>query len=83
MQVNLTEAGNSLSSLIVAVEQGEEVLITREGLLVAKIVKYDAPRVKPPGAWKGKVVYPRDWNFVETNAAIENLFSKVDDAPPA
>lgn len=55
MQVNMLEAKNCLSSLIVAAEQGEEVVIARNGVPVAKIVKYDAPRIKPPGAWQGKV----------------------------
>ncbi len=42
MQVNILEAKNRLSSLIVAAEQDQEVIIARNGQPVAKIVKYSA-----------------------------------------
>lgn len=84
MQVNMLEAKNRLSSLIVAAEQGEEVVIARNGVPVAKIVKYDAPRIKPPGAWQGKVPYSTDWNSARTNTEVERLFHENgDDAPSA
>lgn len=84
MQVNLLEAKNRLSSLIVAAEQGEEVVIARNGVPVAKIVKYDAPRIKAPGAWQGKVPYSTDWNSAQTNTEVERLFHENgDDAPSA
>ncbi|MGQ0591976.1 MAG: type II toxin-antitoxin system Phd/YefM family antitoxin [Gammaproteobacteria bacterium] len=78
------EAKNRLSSLIVAAEQGEEVVIARNGIPVAKIVKYDAPRIKPPGAWRGKVAYSTDWNSAQTNMEVERLFRQdSDDAASA
>ena len=40
MQVNMLEAKNRLSSLIIAAERDEEVVIARNGVPVAKIVKY-------------------------------------------
>jgi len=83
MQVNMLEAKNRLSSLIVAAERDEEVVIARNGVPVAKIVKYTIPKVALPGAWKGRVAYAADWNSVETNAVIEHLFADVDDAPAA
>jgi len=73
MQVNMLEAKNRLSSLIMAAEQGEEVVIARNGVPVAKIVKYEAPRVRPPGAWKGKVAYSKNWDSPETNAEIDTI----------
>ena len=51
MQINIFQAKNRLSSLIAAAEQGEEVVIARNGHPVAKIIKYTAPRVGSPGAW--------------------------------
>ena len=48
MQVNMLEAKNRLSNLIVAAERGEEVLIARNGVPVARIVPYVSPRVAPP-----------------------------------
>lgn len=80
MQVNILEAKNRLSSLIVAAERDEEVIIARNGIPVAKIVKYTSPRIKPPGAWKDRVTYSTDWNTTETNTLIEHLFN---DAPAA
>lgn len=80
MQVNMLEAKNRLSSLIAAVEQGEEVLIARNGVPVAKLVKYEAPRIQPPGAWKGKVAYSRNWDSSATNRDIERLFYGSSDA---
>ncbi|MGZ5050205.1 MAG: type II toxin-antitoxin system Phd/YefM family antitoxin [Methylobacter sp.] len=55
---------NNLSSLIVAAEKDEEVIIARNGVPVAKLVKYTASKVAPPGAWKGRVAYATDWNFL-------------------
>jgi len=84
MQVNMLEAKKRLSSLIVAAEQGEEVVIARNGIPVAKIVKYDAPRIKPPGAWRDTVAYSTDWNSAQTNTEVERLFPEGgDDAPSA
>ena len=74
MQVNMLEAKNRLSSLIVAAEQGEEVLIARNGVPVARIVPYVSLRVKPPGTWKGLVPYSTDWRSAETDREIERLF---------
>jgi prevent-host-death family protein len=83
MQVNMLEAKNRLSSLIAAVEQGEEVLIARNGVPVAKIIRYTAAKVNEPGAWKGQISYSSEWDSPETNVQIEHLFSGTDDAPAA
>jgi prevent-host-death family protein len=80
MQVNILEAKNQLSSLIVAAERDEEVIIARNGIPVAKIVKYSSPKVAAPGAWKGKVAYIPTWNSIETNTEIENLFTHTNNA---
>jgi antitoxin (DNA-binding transcriptional repressor) of toxin-antitoxin stability system len=74
MQVNLPEATNLLPKLIIAMEQGEDVILAREGVPVARLVRYDPPKVKPPGAWKGKAPYSSTWNTQETNAEIGQLF---------
>ena len=82
MQVNMLEAKNKLSSLVSAAEKGEEVILARDGVPVAKIVKYVKPKLNPPGAWQGLVPVSADWNSAETNASVERLFSG-DDAPSA
>lgn len=74
MQVNMLDAKNKLSSLVAAAEQGEEVIIARDGVPVARLVKYNRPKIKAPGAWKGLARISRDWNSEETNAAVEGLF---------
>ncbi|MGH8474896.1 MAG: type II toxin-antitoxin system Phd/YefM family antitoxin [Methylococcales bacterium] len=80
MQVNILEAKNSLSSLIVAAEHDEEVIIARNGKPVVRLVKYQAPVVADPGAWHGKVIYSGDWNSAPTNTEVERLFVDADDA---
>lgn len=79
MQVNILEAKNNLSSLIVAAERDEEVIIARNGKPVAKIIKV-APAVAAPGAWRGRISYASEWNSTETNAEVERLLNGVDDA---
>lgn len=83
MQVNMLEAKSQLSSLIVAAERGEEVLIARNGKPIARIVPYHPPQVKPPGAWKGLIPYSTDWRSSETDRAVERLLTGEDDAPAA
>ena len=73
MQVNMLEAKNALSRLVSAAERGEDVILARDGKPVAKIVRYDMPKVKPPGAWKGKVKVSPDWDSPETNAKVAKL----------
>lgn len=85
MQVNMLDAKSKLSNLVAAVEKGEEVILARDGVPVAKIVKYDKPKVKPPGVWSGLAPISPDWNSAATNAEIEALFygdARTRDAPP-
>ena len=76
MQVNMLEAKNALSRLVAAAERGEDVILARDGKPVAKIIHYQAPQVKPPGAWKGKVHISPDWDSPETNAEVAALLEE-------
>jgi prevent-host-death family protein len=76
MQVNMLEAKNALSRLVAAAERGEDVILARDGKPVAKIVRYQSPKVNPPGAWKGKVKVSPDWDCPETNAEVAALFEE-------
>ncbi|MCM2288714.1 MAG: prevent-host-death protein [Sulfuritalea sp.] len=76
MQVSMSDAGKCLSRLVAAAERGEEVILARDGKPVAKIVCYQAPKVKSPGAWKGKVEVSPDWDSSKTNAEIMVLVEK-------
>lgn len=78
MQFNILEAKNRFSTLIAAAEREEEVIIARNGVPVAKIIKYNTPKISLPGAWKDRVPYSEEWNTTVTNTEIEDLF---DDAP--
>ena len=83
MQVNMLDAKNRLSSLVAAVERGEEVVLARNGVAVARIVRFVAPKVNPPGAWKGAVPYSQVWRSPETDAQVADLFLEGSFGPPA
>jgi antitoxin (DNA-binding transcriptional repressor) of toxin-antitoxin stability system len=76
MKVDILDARSRLSSLIVAAERDEEVILERNGIPVVKIVKYTAPKVLLPGAWKDKIIYNTNWNSVETNLETITLFTE-------
>jgi len=73
MQVNIFDAKNSLSRLVAAAERGEEVVLARNGLPVAQLVRYERPAVKPPGAWHGKVEVVPGWDGAETDLEVARL----------
>ena len=59
--VNTHEAKSRLSALLRQVEAGDEVLLARNGTVIAKIVPWPAPAAaRRPGAWKGRVGYGDD-----------------------
>lgn len=75
MIVNVHEAKTNLSKLLKAVERGEEVVIGRAGVPVAKLVKVEPPKRRrkgPPASWKGKVWIAPD--IEEFEAELTSLF---------
>ena len=50
--VNVHEAKSTLSALLALVEQGEEVVIARNGEPVAKLSPYQPPQTRQKGAWR-------------------------------
>lgn len=62
-KTNLHEAKTNLSKLVELVSQGEEVIICKAGLPVAKLIKFQ-PEKKPrvPGAWAGQVTIADDFD---------------------
>lgn len=83
MQVNMLDAKNRLSSLVAAAERGEPVILARNGEPVAKIIKFEPPRVQPPGLWRGMCEVATDWDSPETNREVEKYFLADDDASAA
>jgi prevent-host-death family protein len=61
MKVGIHEAKTKLSKLISAVLSGEEVIITKAGQPLVKLVPVEAPSgPRPLGAYEGKVKFHGD-----------------------
>jgi len=74
-QFNIHEAKTNLSRIIERVEHGEEIIISRAGTPVAKVVPltrvvHRAGR----GSLRGQLVMAPDWDSSEVNEAIAGDF---------
>lgn len=74
-QFNIHEAKTNLSRIIERVEHGEEIIISRAGHPVAKVV----PLVRTVnrtgrGSLRGRLVAAADWDSPEVNEAIARDF---------
>jgi prevent-host-death family protein len=76
--VNIHEAKSRLSELIRAAEQGDEIILARNGVTVAKLITWPpaSPR-RAPGAWKGQVSYRDD--LVGSDRDVNALFDASSD----
>jgi prevent-host-death family protein len=50
--VNVHEAKTTLSQLLAAVEQGEDVVIARNGTPVARLIAIRSATAREPGLWR-------------------------------
>jgi prevent-host-death family protein len=67
---NISEAKAELSALIEAVSKGEEVLIGKAGVPVAKLVRYTGSVTKRmPGALKGQITIHDDFDELPPDLA--------------
>lgn len=74
-QFNIHEAKTNLSKLIERVEHGEEIIISRAGQPVAKIIPLGRQaRMASLGSLKGKIVLSDDWDSPQANEAIARDF---------
>jgi prevent-host-death family protein len=75
VQYNIHDAKTNLSRIIDRVEHGEEIIISRAGTPVAKVVSLH-PRAKRTGrgSLAGRLVLSDDWDSPETNDAIARDF---------
>lgn len=71
--VNIHEAKTHFSRLVQRAAAGEEIVIAKAGVPVAKLVPYERRPLRP-GLWKGKVWAADDWDSDETNEEIAKLF---------
>ncbi|TSD93136.1 type II toxin-antitoxin system prevent-host-death family antitoxin [Skermania sp. ID1734] len=74
-QYNIHEAKSQLSRIIERVESGEDVVISRAGVPVARVVRYRRGASRTArGSLAAKVRFAPDWDSEETNAAIATEF---------
>ncbi|TCB98345.1 type II toxin-antitoxin system prevent-host-death family antitoxin [Micromonospora zingiberis] len=74
-QFNIHEAKTNLSRIIERVEHGEEIVISRAGQPVAKVIPL-VRRVNRTarGSLRGKLVLSDDWDAPEINETIADDF---------
>ncbi|MFI5916071.1 type II toxin-antitoxin system Phd/YefM family antitoxin [Dactylosporangium sp. NPDC051541] len=74
-QFNIHDAKTNLSRIIDRVEHGEEIIISRAGTPVAKVIPLH-PRVKRTGrgSLAGQLVAADDWDSAEVNDSIADDF---------
>jgi prevent-host-death family protein len=74
-QFNIHEAKTNLSRIIERVERGEEIIISRAGTPVAKVVPLaSAVHRTGRGSLRGKLVVAPDWDSADVNDAIAGDF---------
>jgi prevent-host-death family protein len=74
---NIHEAKTRFSQLIERVQAGEEVIIGKAGVPVAKLIRYNESQVpRRPGYWRGKVRIADD--FDELPEAFAAFFEEGD-----
>jgi prevent-host-death family protein len=67
---SVTEAKAQLSALLVRVQKGEEVVISRAGKPIASLVPYRADRrPRKPGALRGKIRIAADFDVLPDDLA--------------
>ena len=76
MEVNIYEAKNKLSELVKGAERGEEVILSRHGRPVAKLVKLQ-PETRELGLFRGQIKeVDQDWWKPMTNAEAEAFYRR-------
>jgi len=72
--VNVHQAKTHLSQLLQQVEQGQEVVIARSGVPIARLVAWRAPvqAIAAPGAMRGQIQLSDDFD-----APLEGLFEAL------
>ena len=75
--MNVLDAKTHLSALLARVEKGEEIVIARAGVPVAKLVPIpQARQPRVPGAWKGKFNFPTDEEWAESDRSVQEIFEE-------
>jgi prevent-host-death family protein len=75
LKVNIHEAKTHLSGILKEVEGGEEVIISKAGRPIAKIVAYrpERPRIAPPGS----LATSGAWMAEDFDAPVDEVFESL------
>jgi len=74
-QFNIHDAKTQLSRIVERVERGEEIIISRAGTPVAKVVPLThSVKRTGRGSLRGRLVLAADWDSPEVNEAIARDF---------
>ena len=72
---NIHEAKTQFSRLVARAAAGEEIVITKAGRPMAKLVPFDVPsEPRRPGLWKGRVAIDPD--FDAPDPRVEKMFEQ-------
>jgi prevent-host-death family protein len=75
---NIHDAKTNLSRIVERVERGEEIVISRAGTPVAKVVPLTrAAHRTMRGSLRGRLVMTPDWDSAEVNDAIAEDFGTM------
>lgn len=78
-QYNIHDAKTNLSRIIDRVERGEEIVISRAGTPIAKVVPLSRRvRRSGRGSLAGRLVVADDWDAPEVNQAIAGDFGALE-----
>jgi antitoxin (DNA-binding transcriptional repressor) of toxin-antitoxin stability system len=76
--MNLYEAKTQLSALVEQVSvDGEEVIIAKNGVPMAKLVRFTPTKIRKPGGWEGKVWEAKDVWDAATGAELDAFYDGV------
>jgi prevent-host-death family protein len=76
-EFNVHETKTHLSRILERVEHGEEIIISRAGQPVAKVVPLpDKVRRTARGSLRGRLAWADDWDSPEVNEAIARDFEE-------
>jgi prevent-host-death family protein len=76
MIVNVLEAKTKLSELLRRVEEGEEVIIVRAGVPVARLTAYMVPTARRElGFFRGLTSVPDDFNEPLSDEIIDSFYT--------
>lgn len=69
--VNIYEAKTHFSSLIKHALHGEEIIISKSGNPIIRLVPYQPEqKIRKPGYWKGKVYIAQDFDELPKNVML-------------